>query len=74
MTMINRLLRAATVAKDRSGIAIVEFALLVPLLLTLFIGSFETANLLLAYLKLEDAAETAADLVAQWTSATTVMQ
>jgi Flp pilus assembly protein TadG len=73
MTMINRLLRAATITNDRSGIAIVEFALLVPVLLTLFIGSFETANLLLAYLKLEDAAETASDLVAQ-TNPTYVLQ
>lgn len=50
---------------DRTGIAAVEFALLLPVLLTLFIGSYETSGLLLAYLKLEAAAETAADLVAQ---------
>lgn len=52
-------------AGDRSGTAAVEFALVVPILITLFMGSYETANLVLAYMKLEASAETAADLVAQ---------
>jgi Flp pilus assembly protein TadG len=59
------LFRGARFAKDRSGMAAVEFAMLLPVLLTLFIGSFETSNLLLAYLKLEAAAETAANLVGE---------
>ena len=50
-----------------------EFALLLPGILTLFIGSYETASLLLADLKIESAAETAADLVAQ-TVVNTVLQ
>jgi len=58
-------LRFRRLAGDRKGIAIVEFALLVPVLFTLFLGSYETARLLLCYLKLESAAETAADLIAQ---------
>ena len=52
-------------AHDQSGIAAVEFALILPIVLVLFIGSFETTNLVLAYMKLEASAETAADLVAQ---------
>jgi Flp pilus assembly protein TadG len=60
-----RIPRLREIGFDRSGMAAIEFALLLPVLLTLFIGSFETSNLLLAYLKLEAAAETAADLVAQ---------
>jgi Flp pilus assembly protein TadG len=52
-------------ARDRSGNAAIEFAFLVPIMLIIFFGSFEAANLVLAYMKLEDAAETAADLVAQ---------
>lgn len=63
----------ASLASDRSGVAVIEFALLLPVLLTLLLGSFETARLLLAYLKLEAAAETAADLVAQ-TAPNTVLQ
>ena len=58
---------------DRSGTAAIEFALIVPILLIIFFGSYETANLVLAYMKLEDAAETAADLVAQ-TTVNTVLQ
>jgi Flp pilus assembly protein TadG len=57
--------RLITLLWDRGGVAAVEFGLLLPLLLTLFIGSFETGNLLLAYMKTEQAAEMAADLVAQ---------
>jgi Flp pilus assembly protein TadG len=60
-------------ARDRSAIAAVEFALILPIMLMLFIGSYETANLVLAYMKLEAAAETAADLIAQ-TRAKTVLQ
>lgn len=52
-------------ARDRDGTVAIEFAFVLPILLTLFLGSFELSNLALAYLKLNDAAETAADLVAQ---------
>jgi Flp pilus assembly protein TadG len=57
--------RVIRLLADCSGLAAAEFGLLLPLLLTLFIGSFETGNLLLAYMKVEQAAEMAADLVAQ---------
>jgi Flp pilus assembly protein TadG len=60
------------IARDRDGTAAVEFALVLPLLVTLFLGSFEITNLLLADLKLTDSVETAADLVAQ-TQANTVL-
>jgi len=52
-------------AADRTGTAAIEFALLFPVMLTLFLGSYELENYLLAYLKVTAAAETAADLVAQ---------
>ena len=58
---------------DVSGLAAVEFALILPIMLLLFLGSFETTNLVLAYMKLEASAETAADLVAQ-TTVNTVLQ
>ncbi len=64
---------AADIACDHSGIAATEFALLLPALLILFLGSYETSNLVIAYMKLEAAAETAADLVAQ-TAVNTVLQ
>lgn len=50
---------------DAAGSVSVEFAVLLPVLLTLFFGCYEASNLLLATLKLEDATQTAADLAAQ---------
>jgi Flp pilus assembly protein TadG len=64
---------AGNLAGDRSGAAAVEFALIVPVMFVLFIGSYEVANLVLAYMKLEASAETVADLVAQ-TRVNTVLQ
>ncbi len=66
-------MRAGSLARDRSGAAAVEFALIVPVMFILFIGSYEAANLVLAYMKLEASAETVADLVAQ-TRVNTVLQ
>jgi Flp pilus assembly protein TadG len=50
---------------DATGTVSVEFALLLPILLTLFFGCYEASNLLLAVLKVNDASQTAVDLVAQ---------
>lgn len=66
-------MRSRNLQHDQSGIAAVEFALILPIMLLLFLGSFETTNLVLAYMKLEASAETAADLVAQ-TRVNTVLQ
>lgn len=52
-------------ATDRAGTAAVEFALIMPLFATLFFGTFEITNLLLADMKLIAAAQAAADLVAR---------
>ena len=58
-------------ARDRSGMAAVEFALILPVAITLFLGAFETTNVVMCYMKLINAADTAADLVAQQTSVAT---
>lgn len=58
---------------NRGGTAAIEFAMIVPALLTLVMGCYEASRLILADLKLEAAAETAADLVAQ-TRVSTVLQ
>jgi Flp pilus assembly protein TadG len=50
---------------DRRGTAYVEFAFLFPVLVTLFLGSFEVTNLMMANLKLQAAVETAGDLATQ---------
>jgi Flp pilus assembly protein TadG len=49
----------------RDGAVAVEFALIFPVMLTLFLGSFELSNLYMANLKLTAATETVADLAAQ---------
>jgi Flp pilus assembly protein TadG len=66
-------MRSRNLQHDQYGLAAVEFALILPIMLLLFLGSFETTNLVLAYMKLEASAETAADLVAQ-TRVNTVLQ
>src|SRR6201985_2162713 len=66
-------MRRGNLRCDSAGLAAVEFALILPIMLLLFLGSFETTNLVLAYMKLEASAETVADLVAQ-TRANTVLQ
>ena len=58
---------------NRGGTDAIEFALVLPALLTLVMGCYEASNLIIADLKLEAAAETAADLVAQ-TRVSTVLQ
>ena len=65
--------RRSNLRRDSSGLAAVEFAVILPIMLLLFLGSFETTNLVLAYMKLEASAEAAADLVAQ-TRVNTVLQ
>ncbi len=49
---------------DRAGAVAVEFALLLPVMLTMFFGSYEISSLLMAEMKLTAAAQAAADLVA----------
>lgn len=60
--MIARLL---TSAKDRAGNVLVEFALLMPILATIFFGLFEGSQAILAYMKLVAATQTIADLITQ---------
>ena len=53
-------MRPSNFAKDRRGIAAVEFALIGPVMLFLLIGVFETASLIFAKWSLESAAYDAA--------------
>lgn len=73
MNRPGRIRRSRNLQHEQSGLAAVEFALILPIMLLLFLGSFETTNLVLAHMKLEASAETAADLVAQ-TRVNTVLQ
>ena len=53
---------------DSTGLAAVEFALIVPLMLLFYLGSFEATNMLTANRRVTAVAYTAADLAAQATS------
>ena len=57
-------------AHERRGIAFVEFAMLAPLMLLMMFGCVLGTELMLAYMKVNDAAETSVDLVTQCTSVT----
>lgn len=56
---------------DRRGVAAVEFALCLPIMITALLGTVEIANLVKSYGKAVSAAQTVADLTAQSPSLTT---
>lgn len=52
--------------RNERGIAAVEFALIVPLLITLYLGSIEAASLFTVDKRVSSISSTIGDLVAQW--------
>jgi len=60
LRLIHRIL-----AGDQRGMAFIEFAMVVPLMLVLLLGSVLGTELMLAYMKVNDAAEVAVDLITQ---------
>lgn len=55
----------ARLARDAAGIAAVEFALILPLFLVIYLGGFDVMRMVRAADKIESASKTLADLVAQ---------
>jgi Flp pilus assembly protein TadG len=53
-------------AHDERAVAVVEFALILPLMLLLYLGSIEASSLLTVDRRIEVVASTVADLVARW--------
>jgi len=51
--------------RDRRGVAVVEFAFILPLLVTLYFGTVETTYAIMASRKVTSVTSTVADLVAQ---------
>jgi Flp pilus assembly protein TadG len=64
-TFANRICR---LARDERGVSAVEFAMLLPLMLTLYLGSVEISQGIAADRKVTLTARTVADLVSQTTS------
>ena len=52
-------------ARDKRGVSAVEFALIVPVLILMYVGAVETGNALTIYRRTSAVASTAADLTAQ---------
>jgi len=53
------------ILRNRAGNVAVEFAILLPVMVTLFFGLFEGSQAIMAYMKLVDATQTVADLTTQ---------
>lgn len=53
-------------AHDERAVAVVEFALILPIMLLLYLGSIEASSLLTVDRRVEVIASTVADLVARW--------
>lgn len=67
LTMITKLRH---LWKTESGIAAIEFALMLPVLLTLFLGGFEMSRYVLIHQKAEKVAYTVTDVTTQFDSVT----
>lgn len=68
----SRMTRILSVALfDAGGMVAVEFALLIPVMLTMYFGTLETTNALTAARRVTNVAQTAGDLTAQVTNVTT---
>jgi Flp pilus assembly protein TadG len=59
-----------SIAGSRGGAALVEFALILPIMVIMFFGTFEVTNLIRTTEKVSDATQTYADLIA--TMSTTI--
>jgi Flp pilus assembly protein TadG len=57
--------QARRLARNLSGTVAVEFAFIMPIMLVMFLGCMETTNVVMTYMRLNAAVQTAVDLVAQ---------
>src|SRR5687768_5105470 len=62
----NIVLAARRLRRDDDAVAAVEFALIVPFLITLYFGSIEAAALFTVDKRIDSISSTVGDLVAQW--------
>lgn len=60
--MLQRLMH---LARDKTGVAMIEFGLVLPLMATMFCGAWEGSQAIICYMKLSNAADTVVDLATQ---------
>jgi len=53
---------------NQRGTALIEFAMILPIMITLFMGIFEVTRVMSAYMRVANAAQVMADMVAQQSS------
>ncbi len=68
--MLRRLHRLVA---HQGGAALIEFALIVPIMITLFMGLFEVTRVVAADMRLMNAAQSVADMIAQQSNITSTM-
>ncbi|MDE2228687.1 MAG: pilus assembly protein [Alphaproteobacteria bacterium] len=68
--MLRRLYR---LIRHQDGAALVEFALILPIMITLFMGAFEVTRVVAADMRLANAAQSVADMIAQQSNITSTM-
>ena len=61
-TMLQRLMH---LARDKTGVAMIEFGLVLPLMATMFCGAWEASQAVICYMKMGNAADTVVDLATQ---------
>jgi Flp pilus assembly protein TadG len=59
------MMRRPRLVRDRRGVSAVEFALILPTMIVLYLGIAETGNAITVYRRMSSIASTAADLTAQ---------
>jgi Flp pilus assembly protein TadG len=57
--------------RNRVASAAMDFAMVFPIMIVLFLGVYEVANAIILYMKVVDAADTTSDLVAQYRTVAT---
>ncbi len=68
--MLRRVKRLLT---HQGGTALIEFALILPIMITLFLGVFEGTRVVAASMRLANAAQSVADMIAQQSNITPAM-
>ncbi|MGH7002106.1 MAG: TadE/TadG family type IV pilus assembly protein, partial [Stellaceae bacterium] len=65
--------RARNLFTHQDGTALIEFALILPIMITLFMGVFEGTRVVAASMRLANAAQSVADMIAQQSNITATM-